>query len=91
METKLNDEATKRNEEIDVKKRAFMEKFGKYTVAGVGAATLMTPTLSTAGNYKSPDDNSQHYPNTTNHDSDNFKDALRPDGDGGFVPPGQTK
>ena len=35
---------------IDLKNREFMEKVGKYAV-GAGMATLMTPTLSTAGNY----------------------------------------
>jgi hypothetical protein len=29
-----------------------MKKFGKYAIAGAGMATLMTPTLSSAGNYK---------------------------------------
>jgi hypothetical protein len=35
---------------VDLKKREFMGKVGKYAV-GAGMATLMTPTLSTAGNY----------------------------------------
>jgi len=35
---------------VDLEKREFMGKLGKYTV-GAGMATLMTPTLSTAGNY----------------------------------------
>lgn len=35
---------------IDMDKREFMGKVGKYAI-GAGMATLMTPTLSTAGNY----------------------------------------
>lgn len=35
---------------VDLKKREFMGKVGKYAI-GAGMATLMTPTLSTAGNY----------------------------------------
>jgi len=42
----VNDEVS-----VDVQKRAFMSKFGKYAAVSVGMATLMTPTLSTAGNY----------------------------------------
>ncbi|WP_201352051.1 hypothetical protein [Hydrogenimonas urashimensis] len=36
---------------VDVRKRAFMKKFGKYAVVGAGMATLMTPTLSSANSY----------------------------------------
>ena len=36
---------------VDVRKRAFMKKFGQYAIAGAGMATLMTPTLSSAQNY----------------------------------------
>ena len=36
---------------VDVRKRAFMKKFGKYAIAGAGMATLMTPTRSSARGY----------------------------------------
>lgn len=87
MSNKL-DEVKEAN--IDLEKREFMGKVGKYAAVGAGMATLMTPTLSTAGNYQSPDDNSVHYPTTENHDGDNWKDADRADGEGNFIPPGQT-
>ena len=44
------DEVTENSSSVDLKKRAFMGKVGKYAI-GAGMATLMTPTLSTAGNY----------------------------------------
>ena len=44
-------DATKEVSTVDAQKRAFMKKFGKYAIAGAGMATLMTPTLSSAGNY----------------------------------------
>ena len=44
-------EATKEEIQVDVQKRAFMSKFGKYAVAGAGMAVLMTPTASSATNY----------------------------------------
>lgn len=46
---KIND-VTNEESNIDLKKREFMGKVGKYAI-GAGMATLMTPTLSTAGNY----------------------------------------
>lgn len=52
MSTELNSVNTKQEIEVDAEKRAFMKKFGKYAVVGAGMATLMTPTLSTAGNYR---------------------------------------
>ncbi len=36
---------------INLKKREFMGKMGKYAVVGAGMATLMTPTTSTANCY----------------------------------------
>ncbi len=39
---------------VDSKKREFMTKAGKYAVVGAGMATLMTPGVSTAGNYGHP-------------------------------------
>jgi len=47
MSNKL-DEVKETN--VDLQKREFMGKVGKYAI-GAGMATLMTPTLSTAGNY----------------------------------------
>ena len=49
-EKKVNDTINKEMS-IDFEKRKFMDKVGKYAV-GAGMATLMTPTLSTADNYK---------------------------------------
>ena len=81
MSTEMNSIDKKENIELDAEKRAFMKKFGKYTV-GVGMATLMTPSFSSAGNYNSPDDNSVHYPDTNNNGGDNWKDDTRDDGTG---------
>ena len=50
MSTEIN-EVTKEKANVDLKKREFMGKVGKYAAVGAGMATLMTPTLSTAGNY----------------------------------------
>ncbi len=50
MSTEIND-VTKKEASVDFEKRKFMAKFGKYAAMGAGMATLMTPTLSTAGNY----------------------------------------
>ncbi len=36
---------------VDLEKREFMGKMGKYAVVGAGMATLMTPTASTANCY----------------------------------------
>ena len=47
---KINNVANK-EENVDLKKREFIGKVGKYAAVGAGMATLMTPTLSTAGNY----------------------------------------
>ena len=49
MSTRKND-ITKDEARVDSQKREFLGKVGKYAV-GAGMATLMTPTLSTAGNY----------------------------------------
>ncbi len=50
MSNKL-DEVTKKEANVDLQKREFMGKVGKYAAVGAGMATLMTPTLSTANNY----------------------------------------
>ncbi len=50
MSTEIN-EVTKEKASVDLNKREFMGKVGKYAAVGAGMATLMTPTLSTAGNY----------------------------------------
>lgn len=49
MSTKRNDKIENETN-VDLQKREFMGKVGKYAV-GAGMATLMTPTLSTASNY----------------------------------------
>ena len=51
MSTDVND-TVKRETNVDLAKREFMGRVGKYAAVGAGMATLMTPTLSTAGNYK---------------------------------------
>ncbi len=44
--------STRKNEtNVDLTKREFMGKVGKYAAVGAGMATLMAPSLSTAGNY----------------------------------------
>ncbi len=48
MSNKL-DEVKEAN--VDLEKREFMGKVGKYAAVGAGMATLMTPTLSTANSY----------------------------------------
>ena len=50
MYTDIKD-VTKEEASVDLKKREFMGKFGKYAALGARMATVMTPTLSTAGNY----------------------------------------
>ena len=44
------DEVTK-EVSVDLQKRAFIKKFGKYAVVGAGMSTLMTPAFSYADNY----------------------------------------
>lgn len=51
MSTELNSVNTKQEIEFNAEKRAFMKKFGKYSAVGVGMATLMTPTISSANMY----------------------------------------
>jgi len=46
-----SEETNKNEASVDLRKREFMGKFGKYAVVGAGMATLMTPTLSTANSY----------------------------------------
>ncbi len=50
MSKELN-EVVEREVNVDLKKREFMEKVGKYAVVGAGMATLMTPTASSANCY----------------------------------------
>ncbi len=38
---------------MNLEKRKFMTKFGKYAVVSAGMATLMTANASTSGNYSS--------------------------------------
>ena len=52
MSTKKVNSVTNEETSVDLEKREFMGKVGKYAAVGAGMATLMTPTLSTAGNYK---------------------------------------
>jgi hypothetical protein len=39
-------------ESVDLKKREFMGKFGKYAALSAGMAVLMNPTASTANSYQ---------------------------------------
>ncbi len=50
MSTELNN-LTEQEVSIDLKKREFMGRMGKYAVVGAGMATLMTPTDSSANCY----------------------------------------
>jgi len=50
MSKKL-DETNNNGANVDLQKRAFIGKFGKYAVVGAGMATLMTPTASSASSY----------------------------------------
>ena len=45
--------ATEEETQVDVQKRAFMSKFGKYAIAGAGMGLLMGPAMSTANAYDS--------------------------------------
>ncbi len=47
-------DVTKKEVNVDVQKRTFMKKFGKYAAVGAGMAVLMNPTSSSAKNYKHP-------------------------------------
>lgn len=49
MSKKL-DELIENEVSVDLEKREFMSKFGKYAVVGVGMATLMTPNASASFN-----------------------------------------
>ena len=49
MSVKLDD-VREKSTNIDLEKRKFMGKFGKYAMVGAGMATLMTPTASSAFN-----------------------------------------
>jgi len=46
VSAELNEEAS-----VDLKKREFMDKMGKYAIVGAGMATLMSPAESSANNY----------------------------------------
>lgn len=46
-----SEETNKNKVSVDLQKREFMGKVGKYAAVGAGMATLMTPTLSTANSY----------------------------------------
>ena len=50
MSTELND-LTEQEISVDLKKREFMGKMGKYAVVGAGMTVLMTPTASSANNH----------------------------------------
>ena len=50
MSSELNN-LTEEEVSVDLERREFMDKMGKYAIAGAGMATLMTPTASSAGNY----------------------------------------
>lgn len=52
MSTKKVIEEIKQSENVDVEKREFMEKFGKYAALSAGMAVLMSPTISSANTYK---------------------------------------
>ena len=43
--------ATEEETKVDVQKRAFMSKFGKYAAVGAGMSVLMTPAFATANMY----------------------------------------
>ncbi|RLA68688.1 MAG: hypothetical protein DRG09_07480 [Epsilonproteobacteria bacterium] len=49
MSKKL-DELIENEVSVDLEKREFMSKFGKYAVVGVGMATLMAPNASASFN-----------------------------------------
>jgi len=78
MSRKL-DETNKNEVKVDLQKREFMGKFGKYAIVGAGMATLMTPNASASGNYGAkgkkgtPDQNSVHT-DTINHGGSNDRD-----------------
>ncbi len=42
-------EKSEAQREVDVKKRSFMKKFGKYAAVGAGATVLMKPGAALAG------------------------------------------
>ena len=46
MSTELNSVNTKQEIEVDVQKRAFMKKFGKYAAVGAGMSVLMSPAYA---------------------------------------------
>ena len=49
MSRKL-DEINNNEARVDLQKRKFMGKFGKYAIVGAGMATLMTPNASASFN-----------------------------------------
>ena len=64
MSNKIDEETS-----VDLTKRSFMVKAGKYAVVGAGMATLMTPGASSAGNYKHPKhpERPKHHKRPKNH------------------------
>ena len=54
MSKEINSVNTKQEIEVDVEKRAFMKKFGKYAAVGAGMSVLMGPGVSTANAYGNP-------------------------------------
>ena len=51
MSAKKVNSVTNKEASVDLEKREFMGKVGKYAVVGAGMATLMDPTSSSAGCY----------------------------------------
>ena len=51
MSAKKVNSVTNKEANVDLEKREFMGKVGKYAAVGVGMATLMTPTASSANSY----------------------------------------
>jgi len=51
MSKEINSVNTKQEIEVDVEKRAFMKKFGKYAAVGAGMSVLMGPGVSKANAY----------------------------------------
>ena len=52
MMSKEIDDVKKEEISVDLKKREFINKVGKYAVVGAGMTTLMTPSASARNCYK---------------------------------------
>ena len=48
MMSSKSDNVTENSTNVDLEKRKFMDKCGKYAIVGAGMATLMMPTASSA-------------------------------------------